>query len=317
MNERDLVKCAYCSGKFYNWSSVSDSETPETAHKKYFPKCPHVARLFSDAAAKHRICWDAKSPQNRTEAAETQKSTNAAETQNPTKHTAPNNKIKKKNIKTGEQWPLPTNIDMKWVRSRLDLDWVKQAVLRKGVDEYYVICTLWNAQVNGDEITNAVDLVRKIYELEDRLGVEPEVGFIITASDDEDEIEEGVVVTTLKDTGLEAGGDNIGITEEEARFDPTNDIRFQRLLPKERDLAMKLIGLTPTPANYTEGPKEKHTSPPVNTKPLTCVICRNNRVGVLFLECNHMCSCPECAVVTEVCPVCNKKIKIRVRVYTD
>ncbi|KAG8173533.1 hypothetical protein JTE90_016429 [Oedothorax gibbosus] len=46
-----------------------------------------------------------------------------------------------------------------------------------------------------------------------------------------------------------------------------------------------------------------------------CKICMDEQVGVVFLPCGHLVSCPRCAQRISNCPMCRKQITALVRTY--
>ena len=48
---------------------------------------------------------------------------------------------------------------------------------------------------------------------------------------------------------------------------------------------------------------------------ITCKICLENEVGIVFLPCGHLCCCVQCAPAVQQCPVCRTPIRGNVRTY--
>ncbi|XP_076078107.1 baculoviral IAP repeat-containing protein 7-like [Mytilus galloprovincialis] len=48
---------------------------------------------------------------------------------------------------------------------------------------------------------------------------------------------------------------------------------------------------------------------------ITCKICLENEVGIVFLPCGHLCCCVQCAPAVQQCPVCRAQIRGNVRTY--
>lgn len=46
-----------------------------------------------------------------------------------------------------------------------------------------------------------------------------------------------------------------------------------------------------------------------------CSLCKRNELGVVFLPCGHMVTCPQCAVTRVLCPTCNNKISEKIRAF--
>ena len=46
-----------------------------------------------------------------------------------------------------------------------------------------------------------------------------------------------------------------------------------------------------------------------------CVICLERDKNVVFLTCNHMVCCEQCANIVKDCPLCRKNITSRIKVF--
>lgn len=47
-----------------------------------------------------------------------------------------------------------------------------------------------------------------------------------------------------------------------------------------------------------------------------CVVCRQNRRGIILLPCGHVCLCEACSArITDFCPVCRTEIKTKSFAY--
>ncbi|BFZ15470.1 hypothetical protein BsWGS_18508 [Bradybaena similaris] len=50
---------------------------------------------------------------------------------------------------------------------------------------------------------------------------------------------------------------------------------------------------------------------------LTCKICMDKEVRIVFLPCGHLISCQECAIALQDCPLCRSHIRARARAYIN
>ena len=46
-----------------------------------------------------------------------------------------------------------------------------------------------------------------------------------------------------------------------------------------------------------------------------CKICMDEEMQVLFVPCNHMVACEDCAIIVKQCPICRVDITNTIRVY--
>lgn len=52
----------------------------------------------------------------------------------------------------------------------------------------------------------------------------------------------------------------------------------------------------------------------VDLLPLPCIVCEGATRTMLFLECNHCCSCETCSMQLDRCPICRKMIARKVKI---
>jgi hypothetical protein len=54
-----------------------------------------------------------------------------------------------------------------------------------------------------------------------------------------------------------------------------------------------------------------------DSNPLTCSICLTEQRSILFIPCNHLCSCANCGIeeLLTNCPICRSNIVTRIQVF--
>lgn len=81
--------------------------------------------------------------------------------------------------------------------------------------------------------------------------------------------------------------------------------------------ALKRSNSAPPLASTIGNPSEQASRDLENTQEerLTCKICMDAEVGVVFLPCGHISCCPHCASGLDLCPMCRKPIQQVVRTF--
>lgn len=97
--------------------------------------------------------------------------------------------------------------------------------------------------------------------------------------------------------------------------------RVQELL----DVARMQPELKP-PKGEALGPPTAPPEPPESARPSAppaepevqtseCVVCLEREAQVVFLNCGHVCCCPQCCPPLRTCPLCRQQIAQRLRIY--
>jgi len=105
----------------------------------------------------------------------------------------------------------------------------------------------------------------------------------------------------------------------------TDKQNFDRLIAplssEQQSKILQLVGLskpeTPSVQPSSTGPKiqSKEDKNDSDDDANSCVVCFDNPVEVVLLECGHLCLCSECSQKMNMCPVCRGSISRVVKVY--
>ncbi|XP_041354958.1 uncharacterized protein LOC121372607 [Gigantopelta aegis] len=90
--------------------------------------------------------------------------------------------------------------------------------------------------------------------------------------------------------------------------------------PQTESMQDNLPGTSSENSNTNTSSKEALSTAPgpateVTGEQLTCKVCLENNVNVVFLPCGHLCCCVDCAARLRKCPLCRSRIEGTVRAY--
>ncbi|XP_045052986.2 E3 ubiquitin-protein ligase LRSAM1 isoform X3 [Desmodus rotundus] len=98
-----------------------------------------------------------------------------------------------------------------------------------------------------------------------------------------------------------------------ARTQPASLVPTELLKPPREEV---LGALEPTaPAEFPE--PVRPSAPPAELEVLLseCVVCLEREAQMIFLNCGHVCCCPQCCQPLRTCPLCRQEIVQRLRIY--